>query len=294
METLTLHQKWILLKFNHKERSKGRLKMIDLIKAKNTFKEYIQNYNIDNPHIAKKVAHTYRTVNVAETIAKELQLDEENIKLASLIALLHDIGRFEQLTNYHTYSDIASIDHGDLGVKILFEDKWIEKFIEDRSYDQIIYLAIKNHNKYKIQEGIKDNELLHCKIVRDADKTDIFAVLIGDIKVGESKEGKGILYDYKSIGKQKISKEIRKAYQENKQIDSSYIKTEIDEYINMISFIYDYNFPIGLKIVKENQYIEKMIQAVNIHEQQKKQFNEILKIANEYIDRRITKRDAPF
>lgn len=282
MEILTLHQKWTLLKYNYTEKSKGKFKMIDLIKAKNAFKEYIQNYNIENPHIAKKVAHTYRTVNVAETIAKELQLDEENIKLASLIALLHDIGRFEQLTNYHTYSDITSIDHGDLGVKILFEDRWIEKFIEDRNYDQIIYLAIKNHNKYKIQEGIKGNELLHCKIVRDADKTDIFAVLIEDIK-----EGKQILYDYKSIGKQKISKEIRKAYQENKQIDSKYIKTEIDEYINMISFIYDYNFPIGLKIVKENKYIEKMIQAVNIHEQQNKQFDEILEIANQYIDRRL-------
>lgn len=282
MEILTLHQKWTLLKYNYTEKSKGKFKMIDLIKAKNAFKEYIQNYNIENPHIAKKVAHTYRTVNVAETIAKELQLDEENIKLASLIALLHDIGRFEQLTNYNTYSDITSIDHGDLGVKILFEDRWIEKFIEDRNYDQIIYLAIKNHNKYKIQEGIKGNELLHCKIVRDADKTDIFAVLIEDIK-----EGKQILYDYKSIGKQKISKEIRKAYQENKQIDSKYIKTEIDEYINMISFIYDYNFPIGLKIVKENKYIEKMIQAVNIHEQQNKQFDEILEIANQYIDRRL-------
>lgn len=282
MEILTLHQKWTLLKYNYTEKSKGKFKMIDLIKAKNAFKEYIQNYNIENPHIAKKVAHTYRTVNVAETIAKELQLDEENIKLASLIALLHDIGRFEQLTNYHTYSDITSIDHGDLGVKILFEDRWIEKFIEDRNYDQIIYLAIKNHNKYKIQEGIKGNELLHCKIVRDADKTDIFAVLIEDIK-----EGKQILYDYKSIGKQKVSKEIRKAYQENKQIDSKYIKTEIDEYINMISFIYDYNFPIGLKIVKENKYIEKMIQAVNIHEQQNKQFDEILEIANQYIDRRL-------
>lgn len=282
MEILTLHQKWTLLKYNYTEKSKGKFKMIDLIKAKNAFKEYIQNYNIENPHIAKKVAHTYRTVNVAETIAKELQLDQENIKLASLIALLHDIGRFEQLTNYHTYSDITSIDHGDLGVKILFEDRWIEKFIEDRNYDQIIYLAIKNHNKYKIQEGIKGNELLHCKIVRDADKTDIFAVLIEDIK-----EGKQILYDYKSIGKQKVSKEIRKAYQENKQIDSKYIKTEIDEYINMISFIYDYNFPIGLKIVKENKYIEKMIQAVNIHEQQNKQFDEILEIANQYIDRRL-------
>lgn len=256
--------------------------MIDLEKAKQTFKEYVQNYNLDNPHIAEKVTHTYRTVNVAETIAKELNLEEEDRKLASIIALLHDIGRFEQLTNYHTYSDIESIDHGDLGVKILFEDKLIEKFIEDRKYDRIIYLAIKNHNKYKIQEGLEKQELLHCKIVRDADKTDIFEVLTQDMQ-----KGKGIFYDYTKIGKQKISEEILNAYRENKQVESKYIKNEIDGYINMISFIYDYNFSIGLDIVKRNQYIDNMIRVVNIHKEQKKQFDELLEIANTYIEKRV-------
>lgn len=256
--------------------------MIDLKKARHTFKEYIQNYNIENSHIARKVAHTYRTVKVAETIAKELKLNEENIKLASFIALLHDIGRFEQLTNYSTYSDIESIDHGDLGVKILFKDGLIQKFIEDRNYDQIIYLAIKNHNKYKIQEGLKEQELLHCKIIRDADKTDIFAVVMEDIQ-----EGKEVLYDYNNIGKQKISEKIMKSYQENKQIERKDVRNDIDDYINAISFIYDYNFPIGLKMIKEKKYIEKMIERINIHKEQKEQFKEILEIANQYIDSRL-------
>lgn len=257
--------------------------MIDLIKAKQVFKEYVQNYNLEDPHIAKKVAHTYRTVNVAETIAKELKLKEEDIKLASMIALLHDIGRFEQLTSYHTYSDMASIDHGDLGVKILFEDNLIEQFIEDRKYDRIIYLAIKNHNKYKIQEGLEEQELLHCKMVRDADKTDIFEVLIQDMQ-----NGKGILYDYQTIGKQKISEEILNAYRENRQIESKYVKNDIDEYINMISFIYDYNFSVGLDMVRKNKYIDNMIKVVNIHKEQEKQFNELLEIANNYIDKRVS------
>lgn len=260
--------------------------MIELEKAKQVFKEYVQNYNLEDPHIAKKVAHTYRTVQVAETIAKELKLEDENIKLASIIALLHDIGRFEQLTNYHTYSDLVSIDHGDLGVKILFEDKLIEKFIEDRKYDRIIYLAIKNHNKYKIQEGLEGQELLHCKIVRDADKTDIFEVLTQDMQ-----REKGILYDYEEIGKQKISEEILNEYRANKQVESKYVKNDIDGYINMISFIYDYNFSIGLDIVRKNKYIDNMIKVINIHKEQETQFDELLEIANNYIDKRVSMKE---
>ena len=36
-----------------------------------------------------------------------------------LIGLLHDIGRFEQVKVYDTFSDIDSIDHADYGVEIL-------------------------------------------------------------------------------------------------------------------------------------------------------------------------------
>ena len=43
-------------------------------------------------------------------------------------------------------------------------------------YDCIIYKAINNHNKFEIERGLSERELLHCKIIRDADKLDIFRV----------------------------------------------------------------------------------------------------------------------
>ena len=43
--------------------------MIDLEKAKNFYKEYISNYNPDNPKIALKIAHIFRT---AEKSKKQL------------------------------------------------------------------------------------------------------------------------------------------------------------------------------------------------------------------------------
>ena len=73
-------------------------------------------------------------------------------------------------------SVIKKIEHAEFGVKVLFEDNLITKFIEDRKYDNIISKAIYNHNKFKIEDNLNDIELLHCKIIRDADKIDNFRV----------------------------------------------------------------------------------------------------------------------
>ena len=44
-----------------------------------------------------KVVHTYHVAENAKEIAEKLNLDQEDIELAELIGLLHDIGRFEEL-----------------------------------------------------------------------------------------------------------------------------------------------------------------------------------------------------
>ena len=36
-----------------------------------------------------------------------------------VIGLLHDIGRFEQEAQYHTFNDFKSMDHGDYGAEYL-------------------------------------------------------------------------------------------------------------------------------------------------------------------------------
>ena len=76
-------------------------------------------------------------------------LSKEDQDLAELIGLLHDIGRFEQVRLYHTFSDKISIDHGQKGVEVLFADKWIRKFSQDETYDTIIYLKLKKDYQKK-------------------------------------------------------------------------------------------------------------------------------------------------
>lgn len=258
--------------------------MIDIEKASKAFSEYVKPYDINNPKIALKVKHTFRTVEVAKTIAQELNLDEEQILLAQLIGLLHDIGRFEQVRIYDTFTDRHSIDHADFAVQILFEDGLIRNFIQDTKYDEIIYKAIKNHNKFKIEEGLSGEELLQAQIIRDADKTDIFAVFVDDIE-----QNRNVLYDYKEISKQEVSPQIMKDFEEYKQSNRNNFTRPIDNYINIIAFIFDYNFLLGLKIIKQNKYIERTMKPICICEDTKEQMEKIMKIANIYIEERIKK-----
>ena len=146
--------------------------MIDFNIAKKAFKDYVASFDLNDSKIRLKIEHTYKVVEACEYIAKDLKLNEEDINLAKLIGLLHDIGRFKQLKNFNSFDDNSTIDHAEYGADILFKDNLIRKFLAEETYDNIIEKAIRNHNKYKIEDNLSERELLFSKIIRDGDKMD--------------------------------------------------------------------------------------------------------------------------
>ena len=255
--------------------------MIDINFAKVEFKDYLKSYDITNPKIDLKITHTYKVVDSAEYIAKGLNLDKEDYDLALFIALLHDIGRFEQIKLFDAYDD-RKVDHAELGVKILFDDGLIRKFIKDDSYDEIIKKAIANHNKYKIdEEGMTDRELLHSKIIRDADKLDNFRV-----KEEESFEaliGKGATEE--TVANSTISDGIYNTFFEKKLIRKYERETYLDHWVSYIAFIFDFNFKESLKYIKENDYINRSVDRIHYkNPETKERMENIRKFANEYIN----------
>ena len=257
--------------------------MIDINLAKKEFDKYVNNYDVNNPKIKIKIEHTYRTAEVAKNIAQSLNLDKENVKLAELIGILHDLARFEQIRIYDSFYDEKTFDHANYGVKILFEDGLIKNFLEDRQYDDIIYKAVKNHNKYKIEEGLNDKELLHTKIIRDADKTDIFYVELKDLE-----DESNVLFNLKELGNKHINEDAYKIFAKHELIQKKYMLNDKDEILGLISFIYDYNYKIGLEIVRKNHYIERIVDTININND--KQMEKVKNIAIEYLNSEIENR----
>jgi putative nucleotidyltransferase with HDIG domain len=234
--------------------------MIDIKRAERAFKEYLNGYDIENERNKLKIVHTYGVVNACEYIAKDLKLNEEDTNLAKLIALLHDIGRFEQVKLYNSFIDnMENNDHAYYGVKALFEDGLIRQFIDETKYDDIIYKAIFNHNKYKIEGGLNDKELLHAKLVRDADKTDNFRVKY--IEKFETLFADGVTGE--GLEQQVISENIFNDFMNNRMILREDRKTNLDVWVSYIAFIFDYNFNSGLKYIQENDYINKLVDRID-------------------------------
>ncbi len=251
--------------------------LIDMIEAKKAFKEYVKKYNPEDEKIKIKIAHIERVAENSKRIAENLNLSQEDIELAELIGLLHDIGRFEQVRLYHTFVDKDSINHGEYGAKVLFEDGLIRKFIKDDKFDRIIKLAIINHNRADIEEGLTEREKLHAKIIRDADKADIFTILIsGDKKA---------IWEKADLSDDKISDEIYREFVEDKRINYKERKTSADILVSHFNYVYDLNFPETRKIIRDNKYIDKLYQRFKFNDSETmKRFNEIYRLSKEYIE----------
>ncbi len=145
--------------------------------AKMKFLKFISNnYDLNDEKIKHKSKHTFHVVTNAKYLCDEMNIDSNNKEIALLIALLHDMGRFDQakvLKNFR--EDINNYGHATLGVKLLFENNLIREFVKEDQYDDIIKIAIFNHSKYIVDFSDMDEiQELHSKIIRDADKIDSF------------------------------------------------------------------------------------------------------------------------
>lgn len=255
---------------------------MNLDKAINYFNEYTSHFKVADNKVTIKIKHTMGVVEIAEYIAKNLNLSEEDIELAKLIGLLHDIGRFEQAVKYDNFEDYNTIDHAKLGANLLFEDGLIRSFIDTNEYDEIIRKAIINHNKLKIEDGLNERELLHAKIVRDADKTDNFVIK-------QYQDFKSLFKSTdREVEKEKITDVVWNEFLQEKTVISSHRVTNMDKWISHIAWVYDYNFPVGLKYLKDNDCVNKIIDRLDYQDKETKERMEIArKKVSEYINKKI-------
>lgn len=242
--------------------------MIDLKRANEAFDNYVKNYDMSNEKISLKYYHTYRVCEQSIAISKSLNLSKEDTDIAYLIALLHDIGRFEQIKVYDTFDDEKSIDHALFGCKILFEEGLIREFIIDDSYDEIIKKAIFNHNKFTIQGCLDERELLHSKIIRDIDKIDIIynATDLGQIKLNDDDS--------------EISEKVKNSFYQNHIVSKLDKKTHNDSVMIMLAFVFDLNFKYSYEYFRDNDFVNKMYSKLK----NKSIFKEYVDELNKYIE----------
>lgn len=241
---------------------------IDRKRVEDTFKRYTDNYDTSDEKIKLKVDHTYRVAAISERVAISLGLDKADTDLAWLIGMLHDIGRFEQLKNYGTFSDADSIDHAHYGVHLLFDEGLIWEFIDKTDVSElgILKTAIFNHSAYRIEEGLSERVVMFCNIIRDADKIDILKVNY-DVKLE-------VIYDVttEALKNSEVTDEVMTAFMEHHAVLRSLKKTPIDNLVGHAALVFELVYNESFKIVKEQGYLKKMLSFKSDNKETVKQF----------------------
>ena len=243
-------------------------------KLEEAFENYVKNFDFNEEKIRLKHYHSYRVRDLMVKLATALKLSDKEIEVAEVIGLLHYIGRFEQVKETGSFSDIKTgIDHADESCIYLFDKGHIKDFYDDENYYEIIKDAIKNHNKYVIDDKVIGKNLLFSKMIRDMDKVDIFRVI-----------REGYIFEF---DKNDVSLDVLNEFNKEQSIETILLKTKSDRVYSSLAFIYDINFKESFKILKESKYFDNVFAIINAKDDSKQELENIKNNLIDFINKKI-------
>ncbi len=229
---------------------------------KKWFMQYTKSFYSSHPahqkNISLKEAHTYHVCRNIMEIARDLLLVPDMLRLAEIVALFHDVGRFPQYKRYKTFRDSISTNHGALGSAVLIENNVLRNVPADER--EIILRAVALHNVFTVPEKLDDQTLFFVKMIRDADKLDIWRVFIeyyaqpDEDRANAAGLGLPDIPDY--------SPEVLASLLRKEMVHLSSLRTLNDFKLLQLAWIFDLNFTRSLQLVLERGYIEKIASSL--------------------------------
>lgn len=239
--------------------------MIDhgtLSALKRWFVEYTKTFKQetfeDQQNIQLKEAHTKRVCEEILDIGNSLGLNGDDLRVAEIMALFHDIGRFEQYAHYKTFIDLKSEDHAMLGVKVL-RKTGVLNMLEASTAD-LIMRGIVYHNRAFLPKDESDWCLFFAKLLRDADKLDILRV-VTDYYQRKNENHNGVI----ELGLPdipEISPEVCAQLMAKRIVNVGDLKTLNDFKLLQMGWIFDVNFYRTFELIQERRYLEMLRDAL--------------------------------
>ena len=221
------------------------------------FKDFTQGFHstdTDRVNIGIKRDHSLRVMENSLRIAHSLELDDTLIRLIQIAALLHDVGRFPQYARFRTFNDSLSVNHALLGVKVLREVEVLAGLAPEHRC--LILGAIFLHNRRTLAPDLSSRLNLVSRVIRDADKLDIFSVVLSHLEPGAPRN-RVVTLNLKPHP-QAYSKAILSGARSGKQVRYEEMAWTNDLKLLLCSWMYDFNYPVSLAIVEERQYLKKL------------------------------------
>jgi hypothetical protein len=260
-----------------------KLKMVKILidnnklaEVKKWFTDYVHTFKFVGQGIKQNIdlkeGHTRRVCKEILNIGAILGLNDDELRLAEIIALLHDVGRFEQISRYQTFMDSKSVDHAELGIKILKHFKVLDLF--DDSIKEVVFCSIKYHSKPSLPVVENENCMFFTRLLRDADKLDIWNVVTRYYNNKDSGKNGAIVLDLPDT--QGISEKICRDLMNKNIVNIQDVKNLNDFKLLQSGWIFDINFAVTVNIIRNRRYLELIKQTLP----ESKEIDEIFGLIN--------------
>lgn len=223
------------------------------------FNGYADQFKHGDAHLCENVVlkqeHTLRVCREMDALCQGMHLSNRLCYLATLTALFHDVGRFEQFARYGTFVDRVSEDHANLSLSVLDEHHLLEHLpAHDRN---LIRAAIRYHNRATLPDIDDPDMLMLSRLIRDADKLDIYRVVTEYYEQDEGEErneaiGLG-LPDHDSVSRGVIDD-----IMSDHIVDIEHVYTLNDFKLLQVGWVFDLNYEATRHQVLERGYLERL------------------------------------
>jgi HD domain-containing protein len=214
-------------------------------------------------NIALKEEHTGKVCTNIGLIAAEEQLDEDRLTLAEAVALFHDLGRFPQYCRYKTFNDGMSVNHAQMGARILADGGILDKL--HRNEQDIIIKGVRFHNCLTIPAGLDPEPAFYLKLVRDADKLDIWRVFLEYYRLTEEERASAVSLGFPDSPE--WSPQILAAASRGEIARIAEVKSLTDFKLLQLSWVYDLNFPSAFRMLLERDFINGLAMTLPDNEE---------------------------
>ncbi|MBJ6752635.1 HD domain-containing protein [Geomonas sp. Red421] len=227
----------------------------DLAPLRDWFSSYCDSFRTSDLEVQRnfdlKQEHTRNVCRDALLIAHGMGPRFE--MLAEVAALCHDLGRFPQFRDYHTFKDSESLNHAHLSAHIMKQHHVLD-FLPDEERG-CIEVAVRMHNAFLVPQGLPAVTEDLLRLLRDADKLDIWRVFIEYFNAPEAERASGAGLGFPDLPG--CSAEPLAAVAAGRMVQLSTLKSLNDFKLLQVSWIYDINYPATLRLIRERSVLER-------------------------------------
>jgi len=208
--------------------------------------------------VALKRKHTSMVVGIITELSEALGLPGEKVLVAQACALFHDVGRFPQFARYRTFKDTCTENHALLGIKVLEKEGVLNSLAPETA--GLIRSGVEHHNCLELPEHLSPEELLVIRLLRDADKIDIYRVTSSHY--ADANGAGGAIIDLGLPINDKVSSSIAEAVAGREPVSYELCASVNDFKLLQLGWVYDMNFPESFQLLQKKGYIRVLLEAL--------------------------------